>query len=55
MQHRTRSLARADWHNSIAIGGDVVGELARLKEHPGRELQIHGSGALAQTLFDTWA
>jgi dihydrofolate reductase len=29
-----------------------VAEVAKLKEQPGRELQILGSGALAQTLFD---
>ena len=48
----SRSLARADWQNSTVLGGDVVAEVAKLKEQPGRELQIHGSGALAQTLFD---
>ena len=48
----SRNLARADWHNSTVLGGDVVAEVAKLKEQPGRELQIHGSGALAQTLFD---
>jgi dihydrofolate reductase len=48
----SRRLARADWHNSTVLVGDVVAEVAKLKERPGRELQIHGSGALAQTLFD---
>ncbi len=48
----SRSLARADWHNSTVLGGDVAAEVAKLKEQPGRELQIRGSGALAQTLFD---
>jgi dihydrofolate reductase len=48
----SRSLTRADWQNSTVLGGDVVAEVAKLKEQPGRELQIHGSGALAQTLFD---
>ncbi|WP_173082167.1 dihydrofolate reductase family protein [Phytohabitans rumicis] len=48
----SRTLTRADWNNSTVLGGDVVAEVAKLKEQPGRELQIHGSGALAQTLFD---
>ena len=48
----SRSLARADWQNSTVFDGDVVAEVGKLKEEPGRELQIHGSGALAQTLFD---
>jgi dihydrofolate reductase len=48
----SRSLTRADWQNSTVLGGDVVAEVAKLKERPGRELQMHGSGALAQTLFD---
>jgi dihydrofolate reductase len=48
----SRSLTRADWHNTTVLAGDVVGEVATLKEQSGRELQMHGSGALAQTLFD---
>ncbi|HXF98671.1 MAG TPA: dihydrofolate reductase family protein [Gaiellaceae bacterium] len=48
----SRTLARAGWRNSAVLGGDVVAEVAALKEQPGRELQIHGSGALAQALFD---
>lgn len=48
----SRSLAQAEWTNSTVLAGDVAAEIAKLKEQPGRELQIHGSGALAQTLFD---
>jgi dihydrofolate reductase len=48
----SRTLQRADWQNSTVLAGDVVAEVTRLKEQPGRELQMHGSGALAQTLFD---
>jgi dihydrofolate reductase len=48
----SRTLTQADWANSTILGGDVVAEVAKLKEQPGRELQMHGSGALAQTLFD---
>jgi dihydrofolate reductase len=48
----SRSLGRADWHNSTILGRDVVAEVGKLKEQPGGELQIHGSGALAQALLD---
>jgi len=48
----SRTLDRADWHNSTVLRGDVVTEVAAFKDQPGRELQMHGSGALAQTLFD---
>jgi dihydrofolate reductase len=46
------SLASVDWHNSSLLGGDLAAEVARLKERPGDELQVHGSGGLAQTLID---
>lgn len=39
------------WHNSVLLGGDVAAEVGKLKEQPGRELQVHGSGQLAQTLI----
>ncbi len=46
------TLASADWRNSSLLSGDVAAGVARLKELPGSELQVHGSGELAQTLIE---
>jgi dihydrofolate reductase len=46
------TLDSVDWHNSSLLSGDVAAEVAKLKEQPGNELQVHGSGGLAQTLME---
>jgi dihydrofolate reductase len=45
------TLDSVGWHNSSLLGGDLATEVAKLKERPGDELQVHGSGELAQTLI----
>ena len=47
----SRTLAETSWSGSTLIEGDVAEQVAELKRRPGRELQVHGSGALAQTLM----
>jgi dihydrofolate reductase len=47
----SRSLEKADWQNSTVIR-DVPSEVRSLKEQPGGELQVHGSGNLIQTLIE---
>jgi dihydrofolate reductase len=39
------------WQNSTLINGDVAAAVAALKERPGKELQVIGSGELVQTLI----
>ncbi|WP_327352352.1 dihydrofolate reductase family protein [Streptomyces sp. NBC_01304] len=46
------TLKSADWNNSHLIGAeDLAKDVTALKEQDGRELQLHGSGNLAQSLF----
>ncbi|MFE7718911.1 dihydrofolate reductase family protein [Nocardia rhizosphaerihabitans] len=47
----TGTLTEADWAGTELLRGDIVAEVTALKARPGRELQMHGSGALAQTLL----
>jgi dihydrofolate reductase len=47
----SRSMENAEWQNSTVIR-DVPREVAALKEQPGGELQVHGSGNLIQTLIE---
>ena len=46
------TLNRVDWANSTLIEKDVVDAVTELKSRPGRDLQVHGSGELAQTLIE---
>jgi len=47
----SKTLARVEWNNSSLVS-DVVSEVATLKERYSRELQVHGSAGLAQTLLE---
>ncbi|MFJ8823051.1 dihydrofolate reductase family protein [Streptomyces sp. NPDC102467] len=48
----SKTLTSGDWAGTRFIGGtDLVKDVTALKEQPGRELQIHGSGALAAYLL----
>jgi len=48
----SRTLDKVSWNNSTLIKGDVARAVAELKEQPGGEIQVHGSGDLAQTLIE---
>jgi dihydrofolate reductase len=48
----SRTLKKLDWSNSEIITVDVPAEVRKLKEEEGPEIQVHGSGALVQTLLN---
>lgn len=47
----SRTLDKADWNNSTLLNGDAAEAVAELKRQPGGDLQVQGSGELAQTLM----
>lgn len=47
----SRTLTEVSWAGSELLRGDAATAVAELKQRPGRELQVHGSGNLAQTLI----
>jgi len=47
----SRTLNNLEWNNSHLLEGDIVEEVAKLKQQEGSEIQVHGSGNLLQTLL----
>ncbi|MER0241991.1 dihydrofolate reductase family protein [Streptomyces sp. HSW2009] len=47
----SQTLTSADWNPTTILSGDVAAQVAELKQQPGRELQVHGSSDLAQSLL----
>jgi dihydrofolate reductase len=47
----SNTLTSAQWQNSTLISGDVNNELAQLKDQPGGNLNITGSGTLVRSLL----
>lgn len=39
------------WNNSTLINGDVMAKIAELKQQPGKNISISGSGTLVQSLL----
>jgi dihydrofolate reductase len=47
----SRTLKEPDWHNSTVVE-DVVEEVPKLKQQPGKNIAVLGSGQLVQTLIE---
>lgn len=47
----SRTLDTVEWQNSTLLKGDVAQEVATAKQQPGKDIQVFGSGDLAQTLM----
>jgi dihydrofolate reductase len=45
------TLEQAEWTNSSLIKGNVAEEVAKLKQQPGRDIGMSGSGTLVQSLL----
>ncbi len=45
------TLDRADWKNSTIIKNNIIKEISKLKEKPGKDILVFGSANLAQTLM----
>jgi dihydrofolate reductase len=48
----SRTLQSVEWENSSLIEGDAAEEVAKLKDQPGKNIAIVGSGDLVQTLIE---
>jgi dihydrofolate reductase len=47
----SNTLKDPQWANTTVLDGDLVSAVQQLKERDGRELQVHGSGKLVQSLL----
>jgi dihydrofolate reductase len=46
------TLKNPEWNNTTVLDGDVIDEVAWLKQQYERDIVVHGSGQLAQTLIE---
>lgn len=45
------TLDQVEWNNSILIKDNIVGEITKLKQGDGKDITVHGSATLIQTLI----
>lgn len=47
----SNTLDTPTWNNSTLITGDIAAEITKLKQQPGKDISISGSGTLVQSLL----
>ena len=47
----SNTLASGDWQPTVVLSGDVVAQVAHIKQQPGPDLHVWGSSNLLQTLL----
>ena len=47
----SNTMTSGEWQPSVFLGGDVAEEVAQIKQQPGPDLHVWGSGHLIQTLI----
>jgi dihydrofolate reductase len=47
----SNTLKEVSWENSTLLGDDVVGEVRKLKDQPGKDISITGSATLIRSLL----
>lgn len=45
------TLDKVEWNNSWLIKGNIVDEITKLKQQDGKDITVHGSATLVQTLI----
>jgi dihydrofolate reductase len=48
----SKTLKKADWNNSTIISDNVIEEINKLRQKPGGDVTVHGSGKLVKTLME---
>ena len=47
----SNTITSSEWQPSVFLSGDIADKIAKIKEQPGRDLHVWGSGNLIQTLL----
>lgn len=47
----SKTLKKVEWNNSTLIKGNIADEVTRLKQQPGQDILVAGSGVLVQSLM----